>query len=200
MVVFCTKSKDLNYNHVISTAKPHNCALLGALLAGQIRRTEENWLLKSLQEGIKSVIQLSENKQAVEVIKTIALCGEYPTQSLYLINNNSHEYLRKTLRELQTERYISKLGHGEYKRLRLLKKGINSLKGILPQAAEQYNSITDNQHYSGSDSNVSRTLRISETRQLMLRADAHTATVNKPKLPNIRKETNYRPPQSKRRS
>lgn len=129
------------------------------------------------------MLQIEKNKQALEILKSIALCGEYSAQAIMLIRHNSDEYLRRTIRDLQKERYISKVGTGQAKRLALLQKGIETLKDICPEAAEHYNELMKSHH--GDKAHILRELRLSEVRQLMTLADVQTMPINKPKLLNI---------------
>ena len=124
-----------------------------------------------------NILQLSENWQALEIQKLLVICGEYPVQSLHLMPNHSHDYLMKTIRQMREERLISETGKGQYKSLRILKKGLQSLAVLDPKAYEQYMCMADsnNEKVSHDNKHKKRNLRIAAVTQLMALAGVKTA-------------------------
>jgi hypothetical protein len=132
------------------------------------------------------MIWIDDNKQAQKVLETIALCGEYPTQSIPLIPHKNIKYLRRILASMREANLISQTGSGELKSLRLLQAGIDALSLIHPQAKEQYMLMTgqsgDGTKASTDSRHKSRNLRIAAVMQIMILAGVHAAIWEKPKL------------------
>lgn len=121
------------------------------------------------------MLNLKCNEQAAAVLETVALCGCYPVSALDLIPSKSSDYLRKTIRQMREERYLSMTGKGGLKALRLLKKGIAALDMLHPAAAAYYLDLTGNGTFSTERGIRSRMLRMAEAIELMHLSGAKTA-------------------------
>ena len=98
------------------------------------------------------MLQFKEKDHSVLVLKYLCLCGELPYRSLYLLPANEIT-LKRTVLKLKKEQYVTVVGHGDYKTIRLTKKSFPIIKNIYPELLDYYLSITDNHHFRGGSSN-----------------------------------------------
>ena len=98
------------------------------------------------------MIQFKEKDHSVLLLKYICLCGEFPYRSLFLIPAQTLT-LQRTVLKMKKEKYITVLGHGDEKTIRLTKKSFPIVEKYFPQLLDYYMSITDNHHFRGGSSN-----------------------------------------------
>ena len=98
------------------------------------------------------MIQFKEKDHSVLLLKYICLCGEFPYRSLFLIPAQTLT-LQRTVLKMKKEKYITVLGHGDEKTIRLTKKSFPIIEKYFPQLLDYYMSITDNHHFRGGSSN-----------------------------------------------
>ena len=94
------------------------------------------------------MIQFRRDSQAVLILKYLCLCGEFPWQSVYLLPANEVT-LRRTILKMRKEKYLTVLGSGEYKTIRMTKKAFPVLENFFPELLRYYMLITNNHHFRG---------------------------------------------------
>lgn len=94
------------------------------------------------------MIQFRRDSQAVLILKYLCLCGEFPWQSVYLLPANEVT-LRRTILKMRKEKYLTVLGSGEYKTIRMTKKAFPILEDFFPELLRYYMLITNNHHFRG---------------------------------------------------
>lgn len=102
------------------------------------------------------MIQFREDSYSYNILKLIALCGEFPYQSLYLLDGNDR-IIKRTILNMKKEGYLTIIGKGPMKTIRITKKSFEPLKEIGEEYLQHYLSITDNHHFrGGKDKNSDR--------------------------------------------
>lgn len=132
------------------------------------------------------MLQFRENSYSYTLLKIIALCGEFPYNSLYLLDGNDR-IIKRTILNMKKEGYITILGKGNMKTIRLTKKSFEPLKKIGEVYLNHYLSITDNHHFrGGKDKNADRIVwrrhRMAEIICMLLDIDAKLWSFEKPTL------------------
>ncbi len=94
------------------------------------------------------MIQFRRGSHANTILEYIALCGEFPYQSLSLINPNK-VIMQRTVNQLKKEGYITITGSGPMKTIRITKKAFEIIEAINPAYLSHYLSISENHHFRG---------------------------------------------------
>lgn len=94
------------------------------------------------------MIQFRRGSHANNILEYVALCGEFPFQSLNLINPNKVVLLR-VVNQLKKEGYITVVGTGVMKSIRLTKKAFPIIEAINPDYLTHYLTISENHHFRG---------------------------------------------------
>ena len=75
------------------------------------------------------MIRFDEDSYALEILKVIALSGEFPFNFLDHINSDRNKIIyQRTIRKLKEEKYVTVSGNGELKTIRMTRKGLEILK------------------------------------------------------------------------
>jgi hypothetical protein len=132
------------------------------------------------------MLQFREDSYCYNLLKTIALCGEFPYHSLYLIDGNER-LIKRNILNMKKEGYITIQGKGQMRSIRLTKKAFEPLKAINEEYLTHYLSITDNHHFrGGKDKNADRIVwrrhRMAEINCMFDYIGAKLWTNEKPKL------------------
>ena len=139
------------------------------------------------------MLQFREGSYSYNILKIIALCGEFPYQSLYLIDGNDR-IVKRTILNMKKEGYITINGKGPMKTIRLTKKSFVPLAEIGQEFLDHYLSITDNHHFrGGKDKNADRIVwrrhRMAEIICMFLNVNAKIWSHEKPSL-SLKKQNN----------
>ena len=127
-------------------------------------------------------MEFIEDSMAYNILIVLAVCGEFPFHSLHMIPGN-HEWLLKVLIQLKKERYVSVTGNGQLKSIRLLKKGLQTVKDLKPEFLQQYKLVTGDKYpLSGDETHRARNHRTAEAILLCLLAGALVLVFAKPPL------------------
>lgn len=94
------------------------------------------------------MIQFRRNSYANIILEYIALCGEFPYQSLEMINRNKI-ILQRTINNLRKEGYVTITGNGPMKTIRITKKAFPVIEAINPEFLKNYLSVSENHHFRG---------------------------------------------------
>ena len=94
------------------------------------------------------MIQFRRNSYANIILEYIALCGEFPYQSLEMINKNKI-VLQRTINNLKKEGYITITGTGPMKTIRVTKKAFPVIEAINPEFLKNYLIVSENHHFRG---------------------------------------------------
>lgn len=92
------------------------------------------------------MIQFRDNSQSLLILKYLCLCGEFPWRSLYLLPANQVT-LKRTILKMRKEKYLTVVGSGDYKTIRMTKKAFSILEKLFPELLEYYLTITNNHHF-----------------------------------------------------
>lgn len=145
------------------------------------------------------MLQFREDSYCYNILRLIAMCGEFPYQSLYLIDGNER-LIKRTILNMKKEGYVTILGKGPMKTIRITKKAFTPLQNMGNGLLEHYLSITDNHHFRGGkdktgDRIVWRRHRMAEIFCMFDNLGAKVWTYEKPTLtldpkvkPHISKE------------
>lgn len=132
------------------------------------------------------MLQFREDSYSYIILMLIALCGEFPYSSLYMLDGNDR-IIKRTILNMKKEGYITTIGNGPMKTIRLTKKAFTPLKEIGEEYLEHYLSVTDNHHFRGgkdknSDRIIWRRHRMAEILCMLSDINAKLWTSEKPKL------------------
>ena len=132
------------------------------------------------------MLQFREESYSYIILMLIALCGEFPYSSLYMLDGNDR-IIKRTILNMKKEGYVTTIGNGPMKTIRLTKKAFAPLKEIGEEYLEHYLSVTDNHHFRGgkdknSDRIVWRRHRMAEILCMLSDINAKLWTSEKPKL------------------
>ena len=133
------------------------------------------------------MLQFRPDSYSYNLLEIIALCGEFPYNSLYLIEGNER-IIKRTVLNMKKEGYITIVGKGQMKSIRITKKAFTPLKEIGNEYLNHYLSITDNHHFRGgkkdnsSDRIVWRRHRMAETYCMFTDIEAKIWSFEKPEL------------------
>ena len=94
------------------------------------------------------MIQFRRNSYANIILEYIALCGEFPYQSLEMMNK-SKVVLQRTINALKKEGYITITGSGPMKTVRITKKAFPIIEAINPNYLDNYLTVSENHHFRG---------------------------------------------------
>ena len=94
------------------------------------------------------MLQFREDSYSYNILRIIAMSGEFPYQSLYLIDGNER-LIKRTVLNMKKEGYVTILGKGPMKTIRITKKAFTPLQKMGDGLLEHYLSITDNHHFRG---------------------------------------------------
>lgn len=101
------------------------------------------------------MLKFKKGSYAVYLLQMIALCGEFPWQSLYLLDGNDR-IIKRTLKQLKNEEYITVTGKAYSKTIRITKKAFPVLEKIGEGYLEHYLSVTDNHHFRGGSTETGK--------------------------------------------
>jgi len=141
------------------------------------------------------MLQFREDSYSYNLLKIIALCGEFPYNSLYLIDGNER-ILKRNILNMKKEGYITIVGSGQHKTIRITKKSFEPLRKIGEEYLSHYLSITDNHHFRGgkkdnsSERVIWRRHRMAEAYCMFLDIEADVWSFEKPTLSLDNKNTN----------
>ena len=143
-------------------------------------------------KGVIFVIQFREDSYAYNFLKIMALCGEFPYHSLYLLNGNDR-IIKRTILNMKKEGYITILGKGQMKNIRLTKKVFPILEKMGEEYFSHYMDMTDEHHFrGGKDKNAERIVwrrhRMAEIFCMLMDAGIFIWTHEKPILSLQKKE------------
>lgn len=133
------------------------------------------------------MIKFKKDSYGYIILKLIALCGEFPYNSTYLIDLNER-IIKRTLLNMKKEGYVTIIGTGKLKTIRITKKAFEPLKEIGEEYLSHYLSITDNHHFRGGVKNknadmvVYRRHRLAEIMCMLISINTKIWTHEKPKL------------------
>lgn len=144
------------------------------------------------------MIRFDEDSYALEILKVIALSGEFPFNFLDHINSDRNKIIyQRTIRKLKEEKYVTVSGNGELKTIRMTRKGLETLKQYDEDSEnylgyyEHYMFVSNNHHfragvYKNKDDvgkrQTMRRHRLAEAMWLMRRIDAEILPNEKPEL------------------
>lgn len=94
------------------------------------------------------MIQFRRNSYANIILEYISLCGEFPYQSLEMMNRNKR-ILQRTINNLKKEGYITITGTGPMKTIRVTKKAFPIIEAINPDFLKHYLIVSENHHFRG---------------------------------------------------
>lgn len=94
------------------------------------------------------MIQFRRNSYANIILEYISLCGEFPYQSLEMMNRNKR-ILQRTINNLKKEGYITITGSGPMKTIRVTKKAFPVIEAINPDFLKHYLVVSENHHFRG---------------------------------------------------
>ena len=94
------------------------------------------------------MLQFREDSYSYNILRIIAMSGEFPYQSLYLIDGNER-LIKRTVLNMKKEGYVTILGKGPMKTIRITKKAFTPLQKMGDGLLEHYLSVTDNHHFRG---------------------------------------------------
>lgn len=94
------------------------------------------------------MIQFRKNSYANIILEYIALCGEFPYNSLDILGKNK-VILQRTLNNLKKEGYITISGSGVMKTIRITKKSFEVIDAINPNFLQHYLTVSENHHFRG---------------------------------------------------
>ena len=118
-------------------------------------------------------IHLNANCQAFEILKTVAIVGEFPLHRLGMLGNRrmyratvarmteEQTYLNDYTKETVTARALTIVGKGKKRGIRLLKGAETLLKWT--KLYEYYNTIFGQNNFSGGEKHRDRNFKIAET-------------------------------------
>ena len=135
---------------------------------------------RAVKEGVIIMIVLKENTVVWNLLRIIALCGEFPVYSIGILGNR-REY-RKRIAEMQLEqtyknpytgqkmtvRALTIASYGKTKSVRILKNAADLLKWI--GYYEPYAERFLRKRFPGNEGHLDRNHRVAETAALFLRA------------------------------
>lgn len=130
------------------------------------------------------MIQFREDSYGEILLKLIALCGEFPYHSLYLIDGNER-ILKRTLLNMKKEGYVTVLGKGQARTIRLTKKAFKPLSEIGIEYQEHYMFMSGGHKFRGgkdADRIVWRNHRLAEILAILQYLDAKLWCFEKPEL------------------
>lgn len=94
------------------------------------------------------MIQFRRNSYANIILEYIALCGEFPYQSLEMLDRNK-VILQRTINKLKKEGYVTITGSGPMKTIRITTKAFPVVEAINPNFLNDYMQTTENHHFRG---------------------------------------------------
>lgn len=94
------------------------------------------------------MIQFRRNSYANIILEYISLCGEFPYQSLEMMDRNKR-ILQRTINNLKKEGYITITGTGPMKSIRVTKKAFPIIEAINPDFLKHYLVVSENHHFRG---------------------------------------------------
>jgi len=137
------------------------------------------------------MIRFKEDSYGYILLKAIALCGEFPYHSLYLIEGNDR-IVKRTILNMKKQGYITVVGKGQGKTIRLTTKSFGPLKEIGEGYYDHYMFMTGNHKFRGGkngDTLIWRNHRLAEILMMFQYVDAKIWLFDKPKL-SMRKTKN----------
>lgn len=130
------------------------------------------------------LFKFREGTYGYNMLTMFAMCGEFPYHSLYMAEGEDRIVKRAVL-NLKKEKYITVVGKGQAKSIRLTKKGIEKLHEIDENMEEHYLEMTDGHKYRGGKDAATivwRRHRIAEIILMMKFIGADVWTCEKPEL------------------
>lgn len=94
------------------------------------------------------MLQFREDSYSEKLLKLIALCGEFPYHSLYMIDGNDR-IVKRTLNNMKKEGYITTVGKGQFKTIRLTKKAFKPLSDLGEEYLEHYMFASSGHKFRG---------------------------------------------------
>lgn len=130
------------------------------------------------------MVQFREDSYSYSILKNIALSGEFPYHSLSMLDGNER-IIKRTLLNMRKEGYVTLVGNGQIKSIRLTKKAFPVLSEMGNGYYEHYMFMSGNHKFRGgkdSDRIVWRNHRLAEIMVILQYIGAKICIGEKPIL------------------
>lgn len=93
-------------------------------------------------------VQFLEGSYAEDLLKAVALCGEFPWDGIDMLGRDRTIFVR-TLKKIREDGYMSVSGSAEMKTIRLTKKGLSPLLNLGEDYLNHYLGMTEGHKFRG---------------------------------------------------
>ncbi len=90
-------------------------------------------------------MRFNDSNYSTKILTKIAAAGEFPFKSLHMIGNKV--IVQRTVRKLKEQGYITTLGKGQLKTIRLTQMGISIIQDMNMSYYNHYMEISENHHF-----------------------------------------------------
>lgn len=126
-------------------------------------------------------MKICHGSTADKLLKTLTLCGEFPYCALDMLNVK-HRWAVETLCALKKAKYVTVVGKGMQKSIRLLKAGYERICQMGDGYQQQYDYMVGDGALSSDWTHMWKRQRVAETMLLMEKANILTKHAAKPLL------------------
>lgn len=127
-------------------------------------------------------MNIKKGSYADKILTAICFSGDFPYKSLYLLDDNL-QMLQRNARRLRDYGYISILGSGQTRTLRMLQKGIDFMMTLRPELTEYFLFVSENNTARGGktgETALVRRHRLAESMVIIQRAGIYFLKEQKP--------------------